>query len=171
MPTLGALALLAAMSAGVALDTPRPGGDDGAASIDEAAASIDGLVGGKPVRPDPQSAIVGAEAAVKLMAASNLTDFLNPGQPIDKVVWRQQVAGGIADKRPHLLVKFAKPRQFTTRLNGAKSKINVSEVVFFEPTNGGPVCLWARDGEKHYFANQIEGREDLVKWLAKVQGK
>ena len=47
----------------------------------------------------------------------------------------------------------------------------ISEVVFFEPTDRGPVCLWARDGDTYYFANQIAGHEAMVKWLAKVQGR
>jgi hypothetical protein len=148
----------------VALAAPTP-------KEDKPDAAIDGLVQGKPVRPDAKVVRPGAGAAVKLLAASNLTDFLNPGQPVDKDVWMQEVAAGIDNKRSYLRVKFDKPRPVEGRLNGEKAKVSVSEVVFFEPGNDGPVCLWARDGDRYYFANQIAGHEELVKWIVNTQGR
>jgi hypothetical protein len=55
------------------------------------------------------------------------------------------------------------------KLNGEKVKYGVSEVVFFEPGENEPICLWVRDGDKYYFANQIAGHEAVFKWLGKVQ--
>jgi RNA polymerase sigma factor (sigma-70 family) len=133
--------------------------------------TIDGLVGGKKVQPDPMSVELGAEAAVNLLTASNLTDFLNPGQQIDKAIWQQEVATGIEKKRPYVRIQFGKPKQIEGKLNGGNAKFRVSEVVFFEPDVDGPVCFWARDGDKYYFANQIAGHEEMVKWLGKVQGR
>ncbi len=133
--------------------------------------TIDGVVDGKKVQPDPMSVEPGAEAAVNLLIASNLTDFLNPGQQIDKAIWQQEVATGIEKKRPYVRIQFGTPKQIEGKLNGGNAKFKVSEVVFFEPDVDGPVCLWARDGDKHYFANQIAGHEEMVRWLGKVQGR
>jgi uncharacterized protein (TIGR03067 family) len=136
-------------------------------------AAIDGVVDGKKFQPAPKLVESGTEAAVKLLAASNLTDFYGAPQnrPFDKADWQREVVAGIEKMRPHLRIQFGKPRQIEGRLNGEKAKYSVSEVVFFEPGGDGPVCLWGRDGDKYYFANQIAGHEELVRWLGKAQGR
>jgi hypothetical protein len=96
---------------------------------------------------------------------------MNPGQMIDIQMWHQEVTGGVEKKRSYLRVRFTQPRQVECKLNGDKIKLSVSEVVFFEPTKDGPVCLWARDGDKFYFANQLAGQADLLKWIGNVQGR
>lgn len=136
---------------------------------EERAVTIDGFVDGKRVQPNAKSIEAGADAATKLLAASNLTDFLNPGQQIDKDRWKEQVVAGMDNMRPYLRIQFGKPREIEGNLNGKKVKYSVLEVVFFEPGEDGPICLWGRDGHKYYFANQIAGHEELVKWLKKAQ--
>jgi hypothetical protein len=133
--------------------------------------SIDGWVNGKKIQTDARAADTGGDAAAKLLAASNLTTTLNPGQKIDKDIWQIEVASGIEKNRPHVRVQYGESRLVEGKLNGQKSKFSISEVVFFEPTDAGPVCLWARDREKYYFANQISGQAELVNWLARIQGK
>ena len=52
-----------------------------------------------------------------------------------------------------------------------RPKRNEQSKKLYQTASGedGPICLWARDGEKYYFANQIAGHEELVKWLAKAK--
>jgi RNA polymerase sigma factor (sigma-70 family) len=134
----------------------------------EPTTTIDGLVDGKKVQPDPGLVDSGAEAAIKLLAASNVVDFNYPGQQFDKAFWQRVVTTGIQRKRTYLRFRFGKPRQIPGKLNGANVGYIVSELVFFDPTETGPVCLCARDGDKYYFANQLAGQQDLVEWLGMV---
>ena len=143
--------------------------------------AIDGMVDAKKFQPDAKMVEAGAEAAVKLLAASNMTDFFGAPQnrPFDKSDWQREVPTGIERKRPYLRIQFGKPRQIEGKLNlNFKAKYSVSEVVFFffapgqqdGPLENGPICLWARDGGgNYYFANQIAGHEELVKWLKKMR--
>lgn len=140
------------------------------------AVTIDGWLDDKKFQPDAKSVEAGADAAAKLLAASNLTDFFNPGQTIDKESWKEQVVAGIENRRWHLRIQFGKPRQIEGNLNRDKVKYRVSEAVFFfsdavqdGSVENGPVCLWGRDGDKYYFANQIGGHEELVEWLKKAR--
>jgi RNA polymerase sigma factor (sigma-70 family) len=148
----------------------KPQQQEKAKTDKEPTTTIDGLVDGKKVQPDPGLVESGAEAAIKLLAASHLTDFLNLGQPIGQAIWQKQVATGIKNNRPYLRVQFGVPRQIEGSLNGKQAQVKVSEVVFFEPGPAGPVCLWARYGDKYYFANQIFGHEEMAKWMAKWFG-
>jgi hypothetical protein len=129
------------------------------------------VVDGKKTQPDPKLVEPGVEAAVKLLAASNMCDFYGAPQnrPLDKSDWQREVATGIENKRPHVRIQFGKPRQIEGSLNSKKAKFSVSEVVFFKPGEDGPVCFWGRDGDRYYFAHQIAGHEELVKWLQKAQ--
>jgi hypothetical protein len=138
--------------------------------VEKVVATIEGVLDGKKVQPPQELIAPGVEAAVRLVAASNLTNFMrNPGEAIDERWWKQEVTKGIERGRPHLRFRLTGPRQVECRLNGEKAKLTVSEVVFFEPGEGGPVCLWARDGERYYFANQLGGQDGLVKWLGKLR--
>jgi RNA polymerase sigma factor (sigma-70 family) len=141
---------------------------------------IDGVIDGKKFQPDPKSVEPGAEAAVKLLAASTSVDFYGAPQnrPIGKEDWQREVVAGIENKRAHLRIQFGKPKQIEGPLNSEKGKYSVSEVVFFffepgapqgGPIENRPVCFWGRDGDKYYFGNKIEGYEELVKWLGKAQ--
>src|SRR5262245_28630054 len=84
-------------------------------------ATIDGWVNGKRTQAGPGPTELGADAAVRLLAASDVVNFFNPGQSIDSDMWRRQVAIGIGNGRSHLRVRFAKPRTVEGRLNGAKA--------------------------------------------------
>jgi hypothetical protein len=149
---------------------------------EQPSATIEGVVEGKKVQPDPRLVAPGAEAAVKLLAASNVCTFYGSPQnrPFDKGDWQREVVAGVQKMRSYLRVQFGKQRQIEGMLYGPgeKVKYRVSEVVFFffEPGQDGPVenrpiCLWARDGDRYYFANQIAGHEELLQWLRRVQAR
>jgi hypothetical protein len=165
MRALQGLAALAAL--GCATAVGAPGSKDATRAV-----AVDGLIDGKPVEVDPKAAGAGAEAAVKVVAGSGVTDYLDDRtRPIGKDFWDQWVTRGIENRRAHVRVRFAKPREVEGRLNGQRAKFSVSEVVLFDPGPKGPVALVARDGDKYYFANVIAGHEDLAKWLAQLGGR
>jgi hypothetical protein len=165
MRALQALAVLTACGCVTALGAPGP-------KDAKPAATVDGLLDGKPVEVDPAAAGLGADAAVKVVAGSGVTDYLDDrARPIGKDFWDQWVTRGIENRRAHVRVRFAKPREIQGIVNQQKAKFTVSEVVLLDPGEKGPVALLARDGDRYYFANQIGGHEDLAKWLAQLRGR
>src|SRR5829696_8080605 len=99
---------------GTALAAPGP--KDGRGAV-----TVDGLLDGKPVEVGPEAAAAGAAAAVKVVAGSLVTDFLNPGRPIGKDFWDQQVTRGIENGRAHVRVRFGKPREVDGTINRQKA--------------------------------------------------
>jgi hypothetical protein len=153
------------LGCGVAVAAP-------AAKTEKPTVVVDGLIGGEAVRPQGASAEAGVEAALKLLAGSKLTDFLQPGERIGEDFWDAWVTAGLDRKRPHVRMKFSKPRQVQVRLNGKEATITLSEVVFFDPTDAkGAVALMARDGTNYYFANALDQWDDFAKWVKGIKGK
>ena len=101
--------------------------------------TVDGLIDGKPVEVDPKAAGPAADAAVKVVAGSGVTDYLDDrARPLGKDFWDQWVTRGIENGRAHLRVRFAKPREVEGTVNQQKAKFAVSEVVLFDPGAKGP---------------------------------
>src|SRR6476646_2021429 len=105
MRALQALAMLAAC--GCATASGAPGPKDAKPGV-----TVDGLIDGKPVEVDPKAAGPAAEAAVKVVAGSGVTDYLEDrARPIGKDFWDRWVTRGIENGRAHVRVRFAKPRE------------------------------------------------------------
>jgi RNA polymerase sigma factor (sigma-70 family) len=108
-------------------------------------------------------------AVVGMLTKSNTTDYFERREDgITAEVWKE---GTETPKATGLWVRFDPARKVELRLNphltnGATTTVAVAEVIV-NVRDDGPAAYWLRDAAgKRYFANQLDGTDALIKWVA-----